>query len=226
MIFIRPFGDGGLAHEALSASGRPKPGGSPEREGTLEEKPIFWHYPHYNQHPQSAPHSVIRSGSWKLMEFLETGKIELYDLAEDLGESKDLSQTKENSQGIAHTSPCLEERGPGEPCFPTPLSKKAKKRTEPSRSNHETNPSASLFQFFCLSCFPLSPCRRPSSRQGKTGTEFTSSRRGQSGQWGSARFLRGPARGTQARLIWFSSGPRTGANPAVLSRSFRKVPIS
>jgi arylsulfatase A len=35
--------------------------------------------------------SAIRSGNWKLIEFLDTGKVELYDLAHDLPESHDLS---------------------------------------------------------------------------------------------------------------------------------------
>ena len=61
---------------------------SPNRES------IFWHYPHYNRHPSSAPVSIIRRGPWKLIEFLETDTIELYNLADDLGESKDLAKAQ------------------------------------------------------------------------------------------------------------------------------------
>ena len=60
----------------------------------LEREAIFWHYPHYNRHPSSAPVSIIRRGRWKLIEFLEDGKVELYHLGKDLGESKDLSRTE------------------------------------------------------------------------------------------------------------------------------------
>lgn len=56
----------------------------------IAERSLFWHYPHYNQHPQSAPVSIIREGNWKLIEFLESGESELYDLDGDLGESKNL----------------------------------------------------------------------------------------------------------------------------------------
>lgn len=55
------------------------------------DRPIFWHYPHYNQHPSSAPVSIIRRGPWKLIEFLESGKVELYHLGEDIGENRDRS---------------------------------------------------------------------------------------------------------------------------------------
>ena len=59
-----------------------------------EDHPLFWHYPHYNKHPHSAPVSIIRKGNWKLIEFLETGETELYDLENDIGEATDLSSEK------------------------------------------------------------------------------------------------------------------------------------
>ena len=59
--------------------------------GELDRDALFWHYPHYNQHPQSAPQSVVRAGKWKLLENLETGKVELYDLSTDLRETKNLA---------------------------------------------------------------------------------------------------------------------------------------
>lgn len=60
-------------------------------EGWLKRDAVYWHYPHYNQHPQSFPSGVIRSGEWKLLENYETGKVSLYDLSTDLGETDDLS---------------------------------------------------------------------------------------------------------------------------------------
>lgn len=59
--------------------------------GDLERDAIYWHYPHYNQHPQSFPSGVIRAGDWKLMEAFETGKLSLYNLADDIGETNELS---------------------------------------------------------------------------------------------------------------------------------------
>ena len=63
-------------------------------KGSLQRDAIYWHYPHYNQHPHSFPSGVVRAGNWKLIEAFETGKLALYDLANDLGETTDL--TSEN----------------------------------------------------------------------------------------------------------------------------------
>lgn len=50
---------------------------------------LYWHLPHYHH---SSPASAIREGNWKLVEFFETGERELYDLAADLGEKKNLAK--------------------------------------------------------------------------------------------------------------------------------------
>lgn len=54
---------------------------------------LYWHYPHYHAGGDS-PYSAIRSGDWRLVEFHEDDRVELYDLAEDLGEQHDLAATK------------------------------------------------------------------------------------------------------------------------------------
>jgi arylsulfatase A len=59
--------------------------------GGLPERPLFWHFPHYNEHPSSVPSSVIRQGSWKLIETFDPEGVELYDLATDLGETTNLA---------------------------------------------------------------------------------------------------------------------------------------
>jgi arylsulfatase A-like enzyme len=62
---------------------------------TLEREAIFWHFPGYlgasGQGWRTKPVSVVRSGDWKLTEFLEDGRVELYNLAADKGEKNDLS---------------------------------------------------------------------------------------------------------------------------------------
>ena len=63
------------------------------RGGKAPERDLHWHYPHYHNFG-SAPHGAIRSGDWKLIEFFETGRVELYDLAADPGESRDLSAAR------------------------------------------------------------------------------------------------------------------------------------
>ena len=57
---------------------------------TMPERDIYWHYPHYSNQG-GPPAAAIRSGDWKLVEFLETGNVELYNIKQDIGESKDLS---------------------------------------------------------------------------------------------------------------------------------------
>ncbi|MEQ8789222.1 MAG: sulfatase [Pirellulaceae bacterium] len=51
---------------------------------------MFWHYPHYGNQGGS-PSAAIRDGDWKLIEFFEDGRHELYHLADDLGEQQDLA---------------------------------------------------------------------------------------------------------------------------------------
>ncbi|HET9487045.1 MAG TPA: sulfatase [Chryseosolibacter sp.] len=53
---------------------------------------IYWHYPHFSNQ-LGRPAGAIRNGVFKLVESYETGKIELFNLAEDAGEKNDLSST-------------------------------------------------------------------------------------------------------------------------------------
>ncbi|MCB1020068.1 MAG: sulfatase [Acidobacteria bacterium] len=61
----------------------------------FERGPIFWHYPHYNAHTPvetCTPYGAIREGPFKLIERYEDGALELYDLREDIGETRDLAR--------------------------------------------------------------------------------------------------------------------------------------
>jgi arylsulfatase A-like enzyme len=62
--------------------------------GSLPDRALFWHYPHYNEHPSSVPSSVIRKGPWKLIETFDPEGIELYNLADDLSETKNVATTE------------------------------------------------------------------------------------------------------------------------------------
>ena len=60
---------------------------------TLARDEIYWHYPHY--HPGGAtPYSAVRSRDWKLIEFFEDGRLELFNLKEDFSETTDRSKTE------------------------------------------------------------------------------------------------------------------------------------
>jgi arylsulfatase A len=61
--------------------------------GEIEARPLYWHYPHY--HPGGAtPYSAIREGDWRLVEFFEDNRLELYNLREDPLESKNVADTE------------------------------------------------------------------------------------------------------------------------------------
>jgi arylsulfatase A len=58
---------------------------------SLPDRGLFWHFPHYNDHPSSVPSSVIRKGDWKLIETFDPEGLELYNLASDLSETNNLA---------------------------------------------------------------------------------------------------------------------------------------
>lgn len=60
--------------------------------------PLFWHYPHYGNQG-GAPHGAVRDGDWKLIEWYENGRVELYNLRDDPGEKRNVA---EQEQGIAN----------------------------------------------------------------------------------------------------------------------------
>ncbi len=57
------------------------------------KRDIFWHYPHYS--PQlGTPSSAIRNGDDKLILFFEDRRVELYNLKDDIGETRDLAASQ------------------------------------------------------------------------------------------------------------------------------------
>lgn len=68
----------------------------------LERDAIFWHYPHYGNQG-GTPGSSVRMGDYKLIEFFEDGRIELYNLCEDPGEQHNLAAENPNLAADLHT---------------------------------------------------------------------------------------------------------------------------
>ena len=63
----------------------------PVLEGkAIPERPLFWHYPHYSNQGGS-PNGVVRLGDYKLIEWYEDMRTELYNLKDDPGEHHDLA---------------------------------------------------------------------------------------------------------------------------------------
>ncbi len=58
----------------------------------LERDALFFHYPHY--YSTTSPASAVRAGDWKLLEYYEDRRVELYNLRDDLSEQTNLAQQK------------------------------------------------------------------------------------------------------------------------------------
>jgi len=70
------------------------------KKSKFKNRPIFWHFPAYlesyneKQWPwRTTPAGAVRLGDWKLIEFFEDGKLELYNIKDDISEKNDLAGT-------------------------------------------------------------------------------------------------------------------------------------
>jgi arylsulfatase A-like enzyme len=59
-----------------------------KESGPLRRDTLYWHYPHYHR---TTPAGALRHGDWKLIEYFEDGRLELYNLRDDLSEANDLA---------------------------------------------------------------------------------------------------------------------------------------
>ena len=59
----------------------------------LPARPLFWHYPHYGNQG-GRPGSAVRLGDWKLIQWSGEPDVELFNLAEDIGEQRNLAADK------------------------------------------------------------------------------------------------------------------------------------
>jgi len=57
------------------------------------DRPLFFHFPHYHG-SGNRPGGAVIDGQYKLVEWFETGDVELYDLENDPGERNDLSSER------------------------------------------------------------------------------------------------------------------------------------
>ncbi len=56
----------------------------------IERTAIYWHYPHYGNQG-GTPGSSIRKGKYKLIEFFEDNRLELFDLENDIEENNNIA---------------------------------------------------------------------------------------------------------------------------------------
>lgn len=73
---------------------------------SLDRKAIYQHMPGYlgagADTWRTTPVGLIQEGDWKLMEFFEDGRLELYNLAEDIGETKNLAASNPDKTTELH----------------------------------------------------------------------------------------------------------------------------
>ena len=69
--------------------------------GGLEREALYWHLPHYSNQG-GTPSGAVRKGDYKLIEFYEDNRLELYHLAEDGGENRDLSRERPDKRNELH----------------------------------------------------------------------------------------------------------------------------
>ncbi|MFO7905561.1 MAG: sulfatase [Pirellulaceae bacterium] len=55
----------------------------------LARRSLFFHYPHY--YPTTSPVTAVRHGRWKLLNYYDGNRSELYDLDADIGEQRNLA---------------------------------------------------------------------------------------------------------------------------------------
>ena len=67
------------------------------------DRNLFWHYPHYHA-GGDWPYSAVRSGDWRLVESLEDGHLELYNLADDPGETSNLKGVRGDRAAVLQRS--------------------------------------------------------------------------------------------------------------------------
>jgi arylsulfatase A-like enzyme len=83
---------GELRGRGLEAEGRP---------------PLFWHFPGYlgagGNTWRTTPVGTVRLGDWKLMEFFEDGRLELYNLRADIGEKQDVATEEQQVVADLHS---------------------------------------------------------------------------------------------------------------------------
>lgn len=77
---------------------------------SLDREAIFWHFPCFLQGRgdphggpfRTTPAGAIRKGDWKLIEWFETGRLELYNLKQDIGETKNLAESHKEKLAELH----------------------------------------------------------------------------------------------------------------------------
>ncbi|WP_128544620.1 sulfatase [Larkinella soli] len=80
----------GIRDQPVSPDGRSFYGVLTNPAKPVDRGPMYWHYPHFSNQ-MGRPAGAVRVGDYKLVELYETGKLELYNLKEDVAEKNNLA---------------------------------------------------------------------------------------------------------------------------------------
>jgi arylsulfatase A-like enzyme len=81
--------------DGVSLAGLLRNGRAPQREE------LYWHYPNYSNQG-GVPSGAVRLGDWKLIEFYEDGRLELFNLKSDPGEKRNMSKAEPSRTAALH----------------------------------------------------------------------------------------------------------------------------
>ena len=62
-------------------------------KGSGQARTLYWHLPHYTNQG-SRPAGAVRDGDWKLVEHYDDDRVQLFNLANDIGESRNLASAE------------------------------------------------------------------------------------------------------------------------------------
>jgi arylsulfatase A len=81
---------------------------------------LWWHFPHYTNQG-SRPAGALREGEWKIVEHYEDGRVELYNLLKDPGETRDLAPSdKERAAAMRDALHALRKEAGAQENTPNP----------------------------------------------------------------------------------------------------------
>jgi len=128
-----------------------------DANASLDREAIYWHYPHYS--PQGGtPSGAVRRGPWKLIEFFEDGRLELYNLEDDLSEARDLAADMPERVGQLHKK-LLAWRDEVDAKLPSPNPNAGRRGTATKRPRGgPIKPTKSFPGFAALDQVELSEC--------------------------------------------------------------------
>jgi arylsulfatase A-like enzyme len=76
------------------------------RGGAAPDRALYWHFPGYlgagKDQWRTTPAGAIREGDWKLIEYFEDARLELYQLKDDVGERRNLAADRPEKAAALH----------------------------------------------------------------------------------------------------------------------------